>query len=155
YGEPGIVAGGVAAGDYDRDGYVDLFVVRGDAGAAKLFHNSGDGTFVDVAPTAGVAIGPATYSSATFADVDGDGWLDLLVLGIHGIAPRLFANQGDGTFSEVTASAGISPPGPHTFSASFGDYDRDGDLDLFISQWSSTFPAPGSTGHLWRNDGAA
>jgi enediyne biosynthesis protein E4 len=155
YGEAGIVAGGVAAGDYDRDGYVDLFLIRGDAGPAMLFRNQGDGTFADTAAAAGVAVGPGTHSSATFADVNGDGWLDLLVLGFSGIAPRLFENQRDGTFLEVTATAGILPSGPHTFSATFGDYDKDGDLDLFVSQWASTIPLAASPGSLWRNDGAA
>jgi len=151
--EPRQVAGGVAAGDYDRDGFVDLFVVRGEAGAAKLFRNRGDGTFTDVAASAGVAIGPGLHASGTFADVDGDGWLDLLVVGFSGTQPVLLRNLGNGTFGNVTATAGVVLPGLHAFSASFGDYDRDGDLDLFVSRWSSDFPAAGTGGHLWRNDG--
>src|SRR5262245_57939409 len=154
FGDLSIIAGGVAAGDFDRDGFVDLFVVLGSAGPARLYRNRGDGTFVDVAPTAGVAIGPGNHSSATFADVDGDGWLDLLALGTEGVTPRLFLNQRDGTFDEATGTAGIVPTKPNTFSASFGDYDRDGDLDLFISQWSGVFTTPVPSGFLWRNDGA-
>lgn len=154
YLEPGVVAGGVAAADYDKDGFVDLFLVRGDAGPAQLFRNQGDGTFSDVAESAGVAVGPGRYSSATFADVDGDGWRDLLVVGFDGMQPVLLRNQGNGTFVDVTSASGLQLPGLHSFSASFGDYDRDGDLDLFVSRWSSRFSTHGSGGHLWRNDGS-
>jgi hypothetical protein len=154
YLEPGIVAGGVAAGDYDKDGFADLYLVRGDHGPAQLFRNLGDGTFVDVAAQAGVALAPGRYSSATFADVDGDGWRDLIVVGFDGTQPVLFRNRGDTTFDDVTAGSGLLLPELHSFSASFGDYDRDGDLDLFVSRWSSRFASRHmSGGHLWRNDG--
>ncbi|MFN8603518.1 MAG: CRTAC1 family protein [Candidatus Binatia bacterium] len=155
YLEPGIVAGGVAAADYDRDGYPDLFVVRGDLGPAHLFRNRGDGTFTDVAEQAGVAVGPGRYSSATFGDVDGDGWRDLIVVGFDGTQPVLLRNRGDGTFEDITAGSGLLLPQLHSFSASFGDYDRDGDLDLFVSRWSSRFlNSHASGGQLWRNDGS-
>src|SRR5947207_11215941 len=75
------VAGGVAAGDYDGDGWVDLYVVRGDIGPNLLFHNRGDGTFEEVGARAGVAL-VGKGSGPTFADFDGDGQLDLIVLGI-------------------------------------------------------------------------
>lgn len=154
YGEPGVIAGGVAAGDYDRDGFVDLFVIRGMLGKAQLFQNRGDGTFADVTAASGIDVGPGLHASATFADVDGDPWLDLLVVGFAGTQPALWRNLGDGTFVDATAGAGLTLPGAHTFSASFGDYDRDGDLDLFLARWTSTLPLTGPTGHLWRNDGS-
>ena len=116
YLEPGIVAGGVAAADYDRDGYPDLFVVRGDLGPAHLFRNRGDGTFTDVAEQAGVAVGPGRYSSATFGDVDGDGWRDLIVVGFDGTQPVLLRNRGDGTFEDITAGSGLLLPQLHSFS---------------------------------------
>ena len=153
WGEPGIIAGGVAAGDYDRDGFVDLFFVRGQLGSARLFRNQGDGTFADATAGAGITVGPGLHSSATFADVDGDGWLDLLVLGFEGTWPTLWRNAGDGTFVDATAGAGLGLPGEHQFSASFGDPDRDGDLDLFVSLWTSDLPSSGPHGHYWKNDG--
>ncbi|MCB1056894.1 MAG: CRTAC1 family protein [Acidobacteria bacterium] len=143
-----IIAGGVAAGDYDGDGWVDLYAVRGDIGANLLFRNRGDGSFEEVGEAAGVAITGEQGSGPTFADVDGDGDLDLVIGGIRGTPIRLFANRGDGSFEEVTASSGLFAH-RNTFSAAFGDFDRDGDLDLFLSHWGLS----GDTEHLWRNDG--
>ncbi len=147
---------GVAAGDYDGDGFVDLYVVRGDIGPNLLFRNLGDGTFEEVGAAAGVALTGTRGSGPTFADFDGDGWLDLLVLGIGIVddnltSPTLFRNRGDGTFEDVTAASGITS-NRDSVSSAFGDYDRDGDLDLFITHWGDNSP-PGPTQHLWRNNG--
>ena len=133
-------AGGVAAGDYDRDGDIDLYVVRGDIGPNLLFRNRGDGTFEEVGAAAGVALTGVRSSGPLFADLDGDGWLDLFVGGVEGTAPSVFRNAGDGTFADVTATSGIEiPAGRDTFSATAADYDRDGDLDLFVTHWLSAF----------------
>ncbi len=146
-----LVSGGVAAGDVDGDGWTDLFVTRGGLGPTLLFANRGDGTFEEVGAAAGVAIAGEIAVGPTFADIDGDGWLDLILGGIFGASPRVFANRGDGTFEEVTASSGLFST-RETYSSAFGDYDRDGDLDLFFTHWS---PFGGDIGapHLWRNDG--
>lgn len=145
------VSGGVACGDYDGDGWLDLYVVRGDIGPNLLFRNRGDGTFEEVGITAGVAIGGAG-SGPTFADWDGDGRLDLLVLGVAGTPPRLFRNRGDGTFADVTAASGLAAMTRASFSATFGDPDRDGDLDLLVTHWANPI-APGDAPELyWRND---
>ena len=152
FGEVGREMGGVAAGDYDRDGWIDLYVVRGNVGPNLLFHNRGDGTFEEVGAAAGVQLPFGIGSGPTFADVDGDGWLDLLVLGDDDVAPVLFHNQGDGTFVNVTAASGLVLPGP-SFSAAFGDYDRDGDLDLAVARWGNLNLPPAAPGSLWRNDG--
>jgi hypothetical protein len=159
--EPGFreaseAAGGVAAGDYDGDGWVDLYVVRGTIGPNLLFHNRGDGTFEEVGQAAGVALAGVRSSGPLFADLDGDGRLDLFVGGVDGTPVSVFRNAGDGTFTDVTAASGIAiPPGSDTFSATAADYDRDGDLDLFLTHWvTSFFPVPGTSSfHLWRNDG--
>ncbi|MHC4513789.1 MAG: CRTAC1 family protein [Planctomycetota bacterium] len=147
--------GSVAAGDYDRDGYCDLYVVRSSAERNLLFKNRGDGTFAEVAVAAGVAAKGEHGCGPAFADIDGDGWLDLFVGGIDGDKPRLFWNRQDGTFADITADSGLDFDG-NTFSAAFGDYDRDGDLDLFVSHYRDVPKAKGkdrSTQHVWRNNG--
>ena len=142
--------GGVAAGDYDRDGDVDLYVVRGDVGPNLLFRNRGDGTFQEVGAAAGVNVTGALGNGPVFGDYDGDGWLDLLIGGIETTAPALFRNFGNGTFQNVTASCGVTYAGD-THSSSFGDFDGDSDLDIFMTHWG----APQFTGgHLWRNNGS-
>ena len=141
-------AGGVAAGDYDRDGDVDLFVVGGDAGTSALFRNDGDGGFEDVARAAGVALEHANASGPLFFDSDGDGWLDLVVGATESEAARLFRNHRDGTFGDVTDDVGgFGAAG--AVSATAGDYDGDGWLDLFLSHWGTL----GEVCHLFRNHG--
>ena len=144
-------AGGVAAGDYDADGDVDLFVVRGDAGPNQLYRNSGTGTFSEVAAQAGLAYTKSAtendrLSGPTFADMDGDGYLDLFIGGFEGSPSYLYRNNGDGTFSDVSQASGIrSMQAENTISAAFGDYDKDGDVDMFLSHWgnATTFRQPG------------
>jgi hypothetical protein len=142
------IAGGVASGDYDKDGWIDLYLVRGDIGPNVLLRNKGDGTFEEVGAAAGVDVAGARGSGPVFADLNGDGWLDLLIGGIEGTYPMLFLNRGDGTFEDVTAASGIDTR-LNTVSAAAGDYDRDGDLDLFLAHWDE----PVMCGRLWNNDG--
>ena len=145
-------AGGVAAGDYDDDGDIDLFFVRGNVGPSVLYRNRGDGTFTEVGAQAGLDLDLVAGCGPTFADIDGDGWLDLLVGGVEGSALRVLRNDGAGRFVDVTSATGIDTD-RNTFSAAFGDYDRDGDVDLALAHWA-TFLEPGeSTMDLWRNDG--
>jgi hypothetical protein len=150
----------VAAGDYDGDGWVDLYVVRGDIGPNLLFRNRGDGTFEEVGAAAGVALSGVRSSGPLFADLDGDGRLDLVVGGVEGTPVSVFHNNGDGTFADVTTASGLvlpaGPPTRDTFGVTAGDYDRDGDLDLFLTHWLSAFFnfPDASSYHLWRNNGA-
>ena len=154
------IAGGVGAGDYDNDGDVDLFIVTGGVGPNLLYHNMGNNTFVDVATAAGVAYTRSPtenyrHSGPTFADMDGDGDLDLFLGGVQGDPSLIFVNNGDDTFSDVTAGSGIDTlTATQNISAALGDYDLDGDLDLFVSHWSTArnHDSPGDTEHLWRND---
>ncbi|MCP3964625.1 MAG: CRTAC1 family protein [bacterium] len=146
------IGGGVAAGDFDGDGWTDLYAVRGDIGANLLFRNRGDGTFEEMGAAAGVDITGSKGSGPTFVDLDGDGRLDLVVGGMELTPIRVFRNLGAGvegivTFTDVTAQAGL-PTFEYAFGAAFGDYDRDGDLDAFFSQWNNQ---PGEL--LWRNEG--
>ncbi len=150
YREAPRIAGGVAAGDYDGDGLVDLYAVRGDIGPNLLFHNDGNGRFTEVGHAAGVDLENTIGSGPTFADVNGDGRLDLLVGGVAGTQVRLFLNRGDGAFVDATADSGLTSA-PDAYSAAFADYDRDGDLDLYLTHWIAE---GGRGGYLWRNDGA-
>ena len=156
-------AGGVAAGDYDGDDDIDLFVVRGDAGPNLLYQNDGNNIFSEVAAAAGLAFTKSAtenyrHSGPTFADMDGDGDLDLFLGGIQGDPCRVFRNNGDETFTDVTAGSGLDGIGAsQNVSAAFGDYDLDGDLDLLIAHWGveRLGQDPGDTEHLWRNESTA
>ncbi len=146
---------GVAVGDYDNNGYVDLYVTG--FGGNHLYHNNGNGTFTDVTAKAGVG-GSGWSTSAAWVDLDGDGYLDLVVLryldwdftdvwcGEHregyraychpenfkAVPPLVYHNNGDGTFTEVAAKLGLAKPAKG-LGVAFEDYDKDGHLDLFFA----------------------
>jgi hypothetical protein len=146
---------GVAVGDYDNDGYEDLYVTA--YGGNRLYHNNGDGTFTDVTVNAGVG-GSGWSTSAAWVDLDNDGLLDLIVLryltwtftdifcGEHQIgyraychpdrfepiSPLVYHNNGNGHFTEVSANLGLSKPGKE-LGIALADYDRDGHIDIFIA----------------------
>ena len=161
---------GVAVGDYDNDGYDDLFVTA--LGQSHLFHNNGNGTFTDVTQKAGL-LGPKEFStSAAWVDYDRDGKLDLVVANYvqwslegdlyctldgksksyctpesyKGASVRLWHNRGDGTFEDVTKKAGLWEPTSKTLGIAILDYDNDGWPDLLFS--NDTQP-----NKLYRNNG--
>jgi hypothetical protein len=148
---------GVAVGDYDGDGFPDLYVTQ--YGRSILYHNNGDGTFTDVTEKAGVAA-PGWSASAVWFDYDNDGKLDLFVCqfvefsktinkscgtgeeGKHGYCiPRLykpmpswlFHNNGDGTFTDVSKSSGIADSLGKAWGVVATDLNNDGLMDLFVS----------------------
>ena len=160
---------GVATGDFDGDGWTDLYVTR--FGANQLLRNQGDGSFEDVTAVAGV--GDSHWSvAASFFDYDGDGLLDLYVgnfldfrveahtpcvsaagwpdycgpLAYRGVSDRLFRNQGDGTFEDVSVSSGIAAAATNSLGVAARDFDQDGDLDLYVANDSQA-------NTLWINQG--
>ncbi|MEM7199409.1 MAG: CRTAC1 family protein [Planctomycetota bacterium] len=148
--------GGAAWLDYDADGDLDLFLPNAPGGDNALFRNDG-GTFVDVAATAGLTGDGSGFTGALAADIDNDGWPDLFLSGAGGfigagLPSRLYRNRGDGTFANVTASSGIDAD--HlALMAAFGDIDRDGDLDLFVTSPGNLFSGVLTEQKLYRNDG--
>ena len=157
---------GVAAGDYDNDGFVDLYVTG--VNRNQLFHNNGDGTFSDVTEKAGVTgtvpgIGKAWAVAAGWFDYNNDGLLDLLVVNylnydlktaaacsvgklptycspndFQGTPNILYRNNGDGTFTDVSAASHIGQYVGKGMGVAFADYDGDGFTDIFIS--NDTYP---------------
>ncbi len=146
---------GVSVGDYDRDGWVDMFVTGVREGI--LYHNNGDGTFTDVTERSGAKT-PGWGASSAWFDMDNDGWLDLWVCGYviwepnlnfkcgGGDVPRyciptlfdgqpswLFRNRGDGTFEDVSQTAGISNPRSKGLGVVAADLNNDGWMDIFQS----------------------
>lgn len=158
---------GVAMGDYDNDGYPDLYVTS--YGKNVLYHNNGDGTFTDVTAKAGVA-GGGWSASAGFFDYDNDGKLDLFVTrymewdtkhskdcggNFHTYCPPeefpattsiLYHNNGDGTFTDVSRRSGIAAKKGRALGVAFADYDGDGFTDIFVAN-------DGMQQYLFHNNG--
>src|SRR5512140_231318 len=139
---PEDMGSGAAWGDYDGDGWADLYVVDiagpltaspGDleksSGGNRLYHNNHDGTFTDVTQQAGVGY-KGIGMGAAWADFDNDGRLDLIVTNFGSLV--LYRNRGDGTFEDVTEKAGLGKFKGFWTGASWGDYDKDGNIDLYI-----------------------
>ncbi|WP_083586484.1 VCBS repeat-containing protein [Algoriphagus zhangzhouensis] len=127
--------GGVAAGDINNDGLVDLYF-SGNQVADKLYLNQGNFQFKDITETAGIPNDGSWSNGVTMADVNGDGLLDIYVSQLGGYKDfkgknRLYINQGDLTFIDLAEQYGVAFEGFGTHAAFF-DYDRDGDLDLYL-----------------------
>jgi len=145
--QPETMVSGVALLDYDNDGFLDVYVVNGAKMTEldktdpifwnRLYHNKGDGTFEDVTEAAGVK-GDHYDLGVAAGDYDNDGDPDIFVAGLR--KNILFRNRGDGTFEDVSEMAGFNKPDPEygtlwAVAGGFVDYDNDGDLDLFVSNY--------------------
>ncbi|HEV8043196.1 MAG TPA: VCBS repeat-containing protein, partial [Bryobacteraceae bacterium] len=133
--------------DYDQNGLLDLYLVNSAATPAfkpaaplrgALYRNNGDGTFTDVTAKAGVGAEGLFGMGVAVGDYDNDGFPDLLVLGYG--RSILYHNNGDGTFTDVTAHAGVANAGQWASSAAWFDYDNDGFLDLVIANYVDWSP---------------
>lgn len=134
--------------DYDRDGFLDLYVANGTQQQVArnfLYRNLGDGTFREVAVSAGVDADSTSSLGCAWADYDNDGWPDLYVANF-GQPNRLYRNNGDGTFRERAQQAGVDDSG-NGAGAAWADYDNDGWLDLYLFNTNSG----ASADRLWRN----
>lgn len=128
--------GGVAAGDIDNDGLIDLYFTGNANGANRLYKNLGDFRFEDITETAGVSGTAGWHTGTTMVDINGDGLLDIYVCAVtgkHGLTGRnqLYINQGNGSFQEQARQYNLDFEGYST-QAAFFDYDKDGDLDCYL-----------------------
>lgn len=153
------MTGGVALGDYDNDGHIDVFVTRL-RGSPILYRNNGDATFVDVSEEAGFSDFVTNTNGASWADVDNDGHLDLYVTTRLDDQHLFFHNNGDSTFTEQAVERGLALDSGVLRggqSVNFGDYDLDGYVDVFVTEWlhySRSPRAPSAHARLLRNRGA-
>jgi hypothetical protein len=152
---------GANAADFDNDGFTDILITN--IGVDLLYRNNGDGTFTEVGRQAGLPQTPEWHTGSAFGDFDNDGKLDLFITGyidLHGMSfaepppvcdyfgqrtfcgpiglpgarPRLYRNNGNGTFTDATQSSGIgAAPPAHGFTAVTGDFNGDGKLDIFVA----------------------
>ena len=145
--QPETMVAGVGLIDYDNDGWLDVYLVNGAAIPSlkkesprywnRLFHNNRDGTFTDVTEKAG-AQGKGYGMGVAIGDFDNDGWPDIFLANVT--SNQLLRNNHDGTFTDVTDKAGLAGArldGKKMWSVSAGwfDYDNDGRLDLFVSNY--------------------
>ncbi|MEO8045054.1 MAG: CRTAC1 family protein [Spartobacteria bacterium] len=144
--------------DYDNDGQLDIFVknipnVVGETAANVIYRNNGDGTFTQVPGAGGLADatgGITSGSVVSFADYDNDGWMDVAFSG-NNTPEALYHNNRDGTFTDVTASAGLTPAS-NSQGLAWGDYNNDGLLDLYVPHGSSSGKG-NQRNVLYRNNG--
>jgi len=142
-------------GDYDNDGYLDIYQMHGHEGDDRLFHNERDGTFKDVTSKAGqISDKNLPSEGAAWGDYDRDGYLDLYVANYewpvdsaNGTQDILYHNNRDGTFTNITAAAGIGTEAMCGRGVVWGDYDNDGWPDIYVSNYRL------NPNFLWHNNG--
>ena len=132
---------GASFGDYDNDGFIDLYICNYHTDVIniknELYHNNGDGTFTDVTVSSGVGNGLQQSFQSTWIDIDNDRFLDLYVINDRLDYPNSFyLNNGDGTFADMAPVWGADLS-IYAMSSTFGDYDCDGDMDLYVTNGSA------------------
>lgn len=162
------MGGGLSAGDINNDGLTDLFFT-GNMVPNKLYLNKGNLEFEDITEKAGIAGDERWFTGVTMVDINNDGFLDIYISASGKYEPRenlLYVNNADGTFTEKAQEYGIADSG-HSVQSTFFDYDKDGDLDLYVANYPPTnFNAPNGfyafkmqnvkdieSDNLYRNDG--
>ena len=155
------ISGGAAAGDYDNDGWIDLLVSRFDDGPI-LYRNKGDGTFEDVSTSTIMGAALPRANGLAWADVNNDGFLDFSATTVANGGNALYINDGTGKFNNEAEARGAALNDTNSLvlgqSTSFGDYDNDGFLDMFVTEWKPSFVNPSgaqSRNRLLRNMGAS
>ncbi len=158
-GMPPNLKGGAVTGDFDGDGDIDIFMPTSD-GRDLFFRNNGDGSFDEIGEQSGFTVVTDGYASGA-ADIDSDGDLDIYVTAAVEPGHYLYINNGSGVFTEEAAVRGASIPGGLRFGrgVAFGDYDKDGYLDMFVGEWLEPWAVAilqttGPVGRLLRNRGA-
>ena len=163
------MGGGVSVGDIDNDNLDDIFFT-GNMAENRLYLNKGNLEFDDITSSAGVGGDDKWYTGSTMVDINNDGYLDIYVsvAGLNGVKNNeLYINNRDNTFTESASEYGIDDIG-NSVQATFFDFDKDGDLDLYVANYPMTpFDAPSSyysfkmqnpkdyeTDNLYRNDGS-
>ena len=136
---------GASFGDYDKDGFLDLYVCRYHSAGSdstdldlvnNLYHNNGDGTFTDVTFSAGVSDNLKQSFMGVWFDYNYDSWPDLYVINDRSFQGALYENNGDGTFTDVAANANLFSQVSDYMTCSVADYNNDSDLDVFVSNIS-------------------
>ena len=131
------MGGGGAFLDYNNDGWLDIYVT-GEAGPDVLYRNNGNGTFTDVSAAAGITFTDTLNTMGVAAgDIDNDGYPEIFVSTTKGHPSILFKNNGNGTFQNIATTAGITDTS-WNYSATFGDYNKDGFLDLYVGNYVET-----------------
>jgi hypothetical protein len=162
-------------GDYDNDGDVDLFKIRGEDGSTgqyfpnSFWRNNGDGTFTNLTVQAGVDeySDPKYSRGVAWADYNDDGWLDVYISNYRQLPNYLYENNGDGTFTDVASEKGVADGPPygeggnldpynragHGVGSVWGDYDNDGYLDLWVTNLNHKDARTSDDSLLYQNDG--